>query len=153
MFLFHQILMRTSTTSQMHLHILLVLFDEDITSLDMTKIAPSKPKVKSIHVRFTFYIFDELLLHRKVCLLSFSEVLTWIKRWVDSTREAWMVHEVDWEPDLIVPNMLYQATTPLLAQGEKESKSNTYWWADSDCRTAPTCDGHHDSIRTPIWMF
>jgi hypothetical protein len=38
-------------------------------------------------------------------------------------------------------------------QGKKESKSNTFWTLDSDCRIEPSCNGCHDFIRTPIGAF
>jgi hypothetical protein len=40
-----------------------------------------------------------------------------------------------------------------LAQRKKESKSNTFWKMNSDCRRVPTSDGCHDFIRTPIGTF
>jgi hypothetical protein len=100
--------------------------DEDMTRSDTTTLKTSKRKVKSIHVRFTFYIFEQLRLHNDFCALSFSEVLAWIKGRFDCIWNAWKVNEVDWRPNLSVPNVLHQPTTSLLAQGKKESKSNTF---------------------------
>jgi hypothetical protein len=97
-----------------------------MTRSDTTTLKTSKRKVKSIHVRFTFYIFEQLRLHNDFCALSFSEVLAWIKGRFDCIWNAWKVNEVDWRPNLSVPNVLHQPTTSLLAQGKKESKSNTF---------------------------
>ena len=69
------------------------------------------------------------------------------------TWKVWRTKEVDWGPSLSLPNVLHQATTSLLVQGKKESMSNTFWRLDSDCRKAPTYDGHHGRIRTRIGTF
>jgi hypothetical protein len=51
------------------------------------------------------------------------------------------------------PHVLHQATMSLLAQRWKEIKANTFWTLDSDCMTGPTCNKHHDFIRTPFGTF
>jgi hypothetical protein len=56
-------------------------------------------------------------------------------------------------PNPSIPNVLHQATTSLLAQGKKESKSNMFWKLNSDCITVPSCNGHHDFIRIPTGTF
>jgi hypothetical protein len=61
--------------------------------------------------------------------------------------------KIDWEPSPNLPNIVRQATTSLLVQGKEESKSNTFWMLDSDCRSEPSCNGCHDFIRTPIGEF
>ena len=73
------------------------------------------------------YAFDELVLHHKMCIFSFSELLTWIKGRFDCIWKAWKVNEVDWRPNPSIPNVLHLDTTSLLAQGKIEIKSNTFW--------------------------
>jgi hypothetical protein len=55
------------------------------------------------------------------------------------------------KPSLL--NVLHQATTSLLVQEKKQSKSNTFWMLHSDCGTEPRCNGCHDFIRTLIGAF
>ena len=113
----------------------------------------SKPKVQPFYMSIIIDMFDELVLHRKVCILSFIELLTWIKGRFDCIWKAWMVNEVDWGPTPSVPNVLHQATTSIWNQGNKESKSNMFWEFNSDCRRVQPCDVCHDFIRTPIGAF
>ena len=87
----------------------------------------SKPKVKPFYMSLIIDTFDELVLHHKVCVFSFAELLTWIKGVFDCIWKAWKDNKVDWGPNLSIPNVLHQATTSLIAQGRKESKSNTFW--------------------------
>lgn len=127
--------------------------DEDITSANMTMLTTSKLKVQPFYMRLIIDTFDELVLHHKVCVFSFSELLTWMKGRFNCIWKAWKVYEVDWGPSPSIPNVIHQATTSLLVEGKKESKSNTFWKMNSDCRRVPTCDGRHDFIRTPIGTF
>jgi hypothetical protein len=110
----------------------------------------SIPKVQPFYMKLIIDAFDELMMHHDVCSFSFSELLTWIKGRFDCIWKAWKVNEVDWGPNPSIPNVLCYATTSLWFQGQKESKSNTFWKLNSDCKTVPNCDGHHDFIRTPI---
>ena len=127
--------------------------DDDITSANMTMLTTSKLKVQPFYIRLIIDTFDELVLHHKVCVFSFSELLTWMKGRFNCIWKAWKVYEVDWGPSPSIPNVIHQATTSLLVKGKKESKSNTFWKLNSDCRIVSTCDGHHDFIRTPIRTF
>ena len=87
----------------------------------------SKPKVQPFYMRLIFDTYDELVLHHKVCIFSFLELLTWIKGRLDCIWKAREVNEVDWGPSPSIPNVFPQATTSLLVQGKKEIKSNTFW--------------------------
>jgi hypothetical protein len=127
--------------------------DEDITVSDMTTIACFYYKVNRFLIIIVSNTFDELLLHYDVCWLSFSEILTWIKKGAQHTWKAWRTKEVDWGPSPSVPHVLHQATTSLLAQRWKEIKANTFWTLDSDCTTRQSCNGCHDLIRSPFGTF
>ena len=99
----------------------------------MIVLTTSKLKVKPFYMGFIFNIFYDLMLHLKVCTFSFSEVLTWIKRWLDCIWKAWRVNEVDWGPSSSIPNVLHQANMSLLAQGKNESSPTR---SGSSIRTA-----------------
>jgi hypothetical protein len=124
--------------------------DEDITGSDITLLTTPKLKVNQLYFNFRFDTFEQLLLHHDLCVFSFSELLTWIKGRLDCITKPWKVNEVDWGPTLSIPHVLHHATTPLFVQEKKQSKSNTFWMLDSDCRTTPNRNSHHDFIRTPI---
>jgi hypothetical protein len=124
--------------------------DEDITSMDMTILVPSCPKVNQLYIKIKFDTFEQLMLHYDFVAFSFSELLDWIKPCVEITWKIWRIKEIDWGPSPSLPNVLHQATMSLLVQAKEESKSNTFWILDSDCRTEPSCNGCHDFIRTPI---
>jgi hypothetical protein len=53
--------------------------DQDITSSDMTILVTFDSKVKRFFVMSICNTFDKLILNHNICLISFSEVLTWIK--------------------------------------------------------------------------
>jgi hypothetical protein len=96
-----------------------VYIDEDITGSNMTMSTTSKPKVQPFYMRLIIDTFDELALHHKVCIFSFSEILTWIKGRLDYIWKARKVNEVDWGPSPNIPKVFPQATTLVL----KERKS------------------------------
>jgi hypothetical protein len=127
--------------------------DDDITSTDTTILVPSCPKVNQLYIKIKFDTFEQLMLHYDFCTLSFSELLDWIKPCVKITWKTWRTKEIDWGPSPSIPNVFHQAITSLLVQGKKESKSNTFWMLDSDCKIEPSCNGCHDFIRTPIGGF
>jgi len=116
----------------------------------MTILMDFDPKVKQFHISVTFDTFVELMLHHEMCPFSFSEILTLMKQGVECTWKAWRTKEVDWGPSPSIPNVPKQATTSLLAQGNKEVKSNTFSELDSDCRTAPDLNDLYNRIRTRI---
>jgi hypothetical protein len=124
--------------------------DKDITSMDMTILVPSCPKVNQLYFKIKFDTFEQLMLHYNFCAFLFSELLDWTKPCVEITWKTWRTKEIDWGPCPNLPNILHQATTSLLVQGKKKSKSNTFWMLDSDCRKEPSCNNYHDFIRTPI---
>ena len=72
--------------------------DEDITGSNITMSTTSKPKVQPFYMRLIIDTFDELALHHKVCIFSFSELFTWIKGRLACIWKAWKVNEVDWGP-------------------------------------------------------
>jgi hypothetical protein len=37
------------------------------------------------------------------------------------------------------------------SKGQKESKFNTFWKLNSDCKIVPNCAGHNDFIRDSDW--
>jgi hypothetical protein len=61
--------------------------------------------VKLFHIITTIDIFEELILRRKVCILLFVELLTWIKRCVKGIRKALRNKEVDWGPSNDISNI------------------------------------------------
>jgi hypothetical protein len=111
-------------------------------------------KVKIFFIMIVFDKFDELMLPHDVFLLLFLEIHTWIKRVLNThERHGELKKLIDYRPIPYIFNVLHQATTSLLVHEKKESKSNTFWMLDSDCRTQPNCNGCHDFIRTPIGAF
>jgi hypothetical protein len=60
-----------------------VYIDEDIIGSNMTMSTTSKPKVQPFYMRLIIDTFDELALHRKVCIFLFLEIFTWIKGRLD----------------------------------------------------------------------
>jgi hypothetical protein len=121
--------------------------------MDTTILVPYYPKVNQLYIKIKFDTFEQLMLHYDFCAFSFSELLDWIKPCVEITWKIWKTKEIDWGPSPSLPNVLHQATMSVLVQGKEESKSNTFWILDSDCRTEPSCNGCHDFIRTPIGEF
>jgi hypothetical protein len=79
--------------------------DENITCSDMTMSMAPAAKVKLFHIITTIDIFEELILRRKVCILLFVELLTWIKRCVKGIRKALRNKEVDWGPSNDISNI------------------------------------------------
>jgi hypothetical protein len=118
--------------------------------MDTTILVPSCPKVNQLYIKIKFDIFEQLMLHYDFCAFSFSELLDWIKPCVEIIWKIWRNKKIDWGPSPSHPNVLHQATTSLLVQRKKESKSNTFWMLDSDCRIELSCNGCHDFIRTLI---
>jgi hypothetical protein len=127
--------------------------DEDINSMDTAILVPSCPKANQLYIKIKFDTFEQLMLHYDFCAFSFSELLDWIKSCVKIIWKIWRTKEIDWGPSPSLSNVLHQATTSLFLQGKKESKSNTFWMLDSDCRTKPSCNGYYDFILTPIEGF
>jgi hypothetical protein len=62
----------------------------------MTTTACFYYKVNRFLIIIVSNTFDELLLHYDVCWLSFSEILTWIKKGARHTWKAWRTKEFDW---------------------------------------------------------
>jgi hypothetical protein len=127
--------------------------DENITNSNMTMLMACEQKVNQSYIMVIVATFDELMLRNDVCLLSFSEIHTWIKKNVKHSWKVWRIKEVDWGSSPSVPHVLHQATTSLMAQRWKEIKGDTFWALDSDCRKAPSCDGRHGRIRSRIGAF
>jgi hypothetical protein len=121
--------------------------------LDTTTLETFDLKVKPFFIMIVFDKFDELMLRHDTFSLLFSEIRTWIKKSIKHTWKAWGTKEVDWGPIPYIPNVLHQATTSLLVQEKKESKSNMFWMLDSDCRIEPNCNGRHGFIQTPIGVL
>jgi hypothetical protein len=119
----------------------------------MTMLMACEQKVNQSYIMVIVATFDELMLRNDVCLLSFSEIHTWIKKNVKHSWKVWRIKEVDWGSSPSVPHVLHQATTSLMAQRWKEIKGDTFWALDSDCRKAPSCDGRHGRIRSRIGAF
>ena len=68
-----------------------------------SNIASFDSKVNQFFIIIVFGILDELLLHHDVCCLSFSEILTWLKKSVNHTWQAWRTNEVDWGSVQVFP--------------------------------------------------
>ncbi len=41
------------------------------------------------------YIFEQILLHKEFCVFLFVEALAWVKRKRLSTKNVWMIKEID----------------------------------------------------------
>ena len=54
----------------------------------MTMTTTSIPKVQPFYMRLIIDAFDELVLYHKMCIFSFSELLTWIKGRFDSVAKS-----------------------------------------------------------------
>jgi hypothetical protein len=121
--------------------------------MDTTILVHSCPKVNQLYIKIKFDIFEQLILHYDFCAFSFSELLDWIKPCVEIIWKTWRTKEIDWGPSLSLPNILHQTTMSLLVQGKEESKSNTFWMLDSDCRIELNCNSCHNFIQTPIGEF
>ena len=85
----------------------LILLDEDIIGSNMTMPTTSILKVQPFYMRLIIDAFDELVLHHKMCIFLFPELLTWIKGRFDCIWKAWKVNEVDWGPNPSIPNVLH----------------------------------------------
>jgi hypothetical protein len=103
--------------------------------MDTTILVPSCPKVNQLYIKIKFDTFEQLMLHYDFVAFSFLELLDWIKPCVEITWKIRRTKEIDLGPSPSLPNVLHQATKSLLVQGKEESKSNTFWILDSDCRT------------------
>ena len=75
--------------------------DEGITPTNTTTMMSYavEPKVQASYVRFTFYIFEQRMLHHELCVFLFAEVLSWIKKRIEGSRNKWMIKEIDWGPN------------------------------------------------------
>jgi hypothetical protein len=56
-------------------------------------------KVKLFFSISIFNTCDEWMLHYDMCLMSFTEVLTWIKEGVDHAWKGWIMKQLDWGPN------------------------------------------------------
>nr|ABA98081.1 hypothetical protein LOC_Os12g26490 [Oryza sativa Japonica Group] len=56
-----------------------------------------------------------------------QEVLAWAKEKRPSVRNAWMIKEVDWEPNQDLLQVYFYVTTSLLAHRRQEIKLYTFW--------------------------
>jgi hypothetical protein len=65
----------------------------------MTILVTFDSKVKQFFIMSICNTFDELMLHHDVCLISFLEVLTWIKECIACLWKAWRTKYVDWGPN------------------------------------------------------
>jgi hypothetical protein len=108
---------------------LVALPDEDTTSSDitMTTLCINQPKVHMFYIRFTCYIFEQTLLHNEFCVFSIAEVLAWAKEKRPSIRNAWMIEEVDWEPNQNLLQVFFHLTTSLLVHRRQKIKFNMFW--------------------------
>jgi hypothetical protein len=60
--------------------------DEDITNMDTPTVVAYNSKVKLFFSIIIFNICDKWTMHHDMCSMSFTEVLTWIKEYMD---HAW----------------------------------------------------------------
>ena len=103
--------------------------DEDITSSDitMTTLCTNQIKVHMFCIRFTYYIFEQTLLHNEFWVFLFTEVLAWAKEKRPSVTNKWMIKEVDWGPNQDLLQVYFYLTTSLLVQRRQEIKLYTFW--------------------------
>ena len=76
--------------------------DEDMIGSDMTLLTTKRFKVNQLYFMFRFDTFEQLLLHRDLCVFSFSELLTWIKESLGCKWRTWRTKEVDWGPGQVI---------------------------------------------------
>ncbi len=93
----------------------------------MTTLCINKPKVHMFYIRFTYYIFEQTLLHNEFCVFSFAEVFAWAKEKRPSLRKAWMIEEVDWVPNQDLLQFFFHLTTSLSVHRRQEMKFYTFW--------------------------
>jgi hypothetical protein len=79
------------------------MLGEEITSSDTTILVIFDSKVKQFFITSICDTFDELILHHDVCLISFSEMRTWIKESIECLWKAWRMKYVDWGPNPCPP--------------------------------------------------
>jgi hypothetical protein len=77
--------------------------DEDITNMDTPTVVAYNSKVKLFFSIIIFNTCDEWTLHRDMCSMSFTEVLTWIKEGVDHAWKEWIMKYLDWGPNTSAP--------------------------------------------------
>jgi hypothetical protein len=82
--------------------------------------------VNQLYIKIKFDIFEQLMLHYDFCAFLFSELLDQIKPCVEITWKTWRTKKIDWGPIPSLSNILHQATTSLLVQEKKESKSKRF---------------------------
>jgi hypothetical protein len=103
-----------------------VFYDKDITWLYATLLETFDSKMKPFFIMIVFDTFDDLMLRHDVCLLSFSEIHTWIKKKYQTHMEG-MEDQRNWLGIILcIPHVLHQATMKLLPK-EREIESNTFW--------------------------
>jgi hypothetical protein len=61
-------------------------------------------KVKRFFIISVCNTFDEFMLRHDVCSISFSKVLTWIKKDIECLWKAWRTKYVDWGPNSTPPH-------------------------------------------------
>jgi hypothetical protein len=97
--------------------------DEDITNMDTPTVVAYNSKVKLFFSIIIFNTCDEWTLHHDMCLMSFVEVLTWIKEGVDHAWKGSIMKHLDWGPNPCSPYastrspryLWYKETSRLLA--------------------------------------
>ncbi len=92
----------------------------------MTNLCIHQPKIHMFYVRFTYYIFEQTLLHHEFCIFSFAEILAWVKEKKPSVRNVWMIKEVDSGPNQDLLQVYFYLTT-LLVHRRQEIKFYTFW--------------------------
>lgn len=79
------------------------------------------------YIRSTHYMFEQTLPHHEFCIFSFEELLAWVKERRTGSRGAWLIKEVDWEPNQDLPQVYYNLTTSLLIHRIQEMKLSAFW--------------------------
>jgi hypothetical protein len=82
------------------------------------------PSSDMFNVKFTYYIFEQTLLHHEFYIFSFAEVVVWMKEKRTSVRNAWMIKKVDWRPNQDLLQVHSYVTTSFLVH-KKQEKSST----------------------------
>jgi hypothetical protein len=77
--------------------------DEDITNMDTPIVVAYDSKVKLLFSISIFNTCDKWTLHHDICSMSFTEVLTWIKKGMDHAWKGWIMKHLDWGPNASAP--------------------------------------------------
>ncbi len=87
----------------------------------------NKVKVHIFYIAFTYYIFEQSLLRYEFSIFSLAKIFAWMNKRSAGSRSAWMIKEIDWEPNQDLPQAYSYITTSLSVHRRYEMKFYTFW--------------------------